>query len=197
MKRTLQDMIQLTKKKIESTFFKIVKTGDKNNPFIIKEYFGPLKSVRTMMNEGWNRHSYLVDYIDEEYPVFKLSDFKTTNGFRIEKKTEIDLLTAELNKYTKYFKTNPKLYEALKKLNDFLQQFGITNYMKYQTFSDVKNDFLVILSKNVQFQSDKLRFNSIFIEFLNDVYLNLELVNVASARLFFENKFMFLLSLIK
>ena len=78
MKRTLQDMIQLTKKKIESTFFKIVKTGDKNNPFIIKEYFGPLKSVKTMMNEGWNRHSYLVDYIDEEYPVFKLSDFKTT-----------------------------------------------------------------------------------------------------------------------
>jgi hypothetical protein len=197
MKKTLQDMIQLSKKKLETTFFKIVKIDDKTNQFVIKEYFGPLKSTNTMMREGWNRHMYLSDYINEDYPVFKLSDFKTTNGFRIEKKTETDLLTIELDKYTKYFTTNPKLYESLKRLKEFLQQFGISNFLKYQTFSDVRNDFIVILSRNIQSQSDKQKFNSIFIDFLNDVYLNLELVNVFASRSFFESKFMFLLSLIK
>jgi hypothetical protein len=197
MMRTIQETIQHSKKKLENTFFSIKKIDEENNKFIIKEYFGPLKSIKTMMANGWNKHSYLTDYINEDYPVFKLSDFKSINGFEIVKKSEIDILTVELDKYSKYFQVNQKLYEAVKKLKDFLCQFGISNFMKYQRFSDVKNDFLIILSKNLQSSSDKQRLNSIFIEILNDVYINLELVNVLSSRLFFENKFMFLLSLVK
>jgi hypothetical protein len=197
MKKTLQMVIKSSKGKIDSSFFKIVKTEDEKNPYIIQEYFGPLKSLTTMMKNGWNRHSYLKDFINEDYPVFKLSDFKSTNGFRIEKKTDIDLLKNELERYTEYFKVNNKLYESLKTLKDFLGQFGVANFIKYQTFSDVKNDFMALLNRNMINATDKQKYNAIFIDILNNVYYNLEIINISTPRVFFENKFMYLLSLIK
>lgn len=196
MKKSLNDIIESSKQRLQKSFFRIIKIDD-SPTYTIKEYFGPMKSLTKMMKSGWNRHTYLKEFISEDYPIFNILDFKSTDGITIEKKNEIDLIKEELTEYIEYFKINQKLYDNVKGLKEFLYQFGLTNFGKYKVFSELQNDFLIVLSNTVPNLVDKQKFNSIFINYLNEIYLNLELVNIESSRLFFENKFKYLLSLIK
>lgn len=193
MNNNLTNVIELTKKKLSLTFFKIVKSSDK---YEIKEYTGPIKTIHEMMLNGWNIHAYLVKYIDEDYPIFNIFDFKSNDGLIIEKKSDVDFMTEELNEYIQFFKRNPKLFNSIKSMKEFLQQFGISNFGKYKNFSSLQNDFIMLLN-NVSNNTDKQKFNSFFLNLLNDIYMNLEVVNVFHPRLFFENKFIYLISLIK
>jgi hypothetical protein len=197
MKKSLQDIIESSKLRLQKSFFQIIKDDNSLTKYSIKEYFGPMKSVTTMMKHGWNRHPYLKKYINDEYPVFNIFDFKSVDGITIEKKSEVDVITAELNQYLELFQLNKKLFESTKNLKEFLNQFGFSNYGKYKVFSELQNDFLIILGNNISNQVDKQKFNSFFVTLLNEVYINLELVNISSPRSFFENKFMYLFSLIK
>ena len=87
MKKDISEIINNSKSKLQKTFFRIVSL---NNNYVIKEYYGPTKSVTTMMKEGWNRHAYLVNYINEAYPHFNIADFKSTDGIKIEKTSATD-----------------------------------------------------------------------------------------------------------
>ena len=102
------NIIENSKNRISKTFFRIVRVDDSS--YVIKEYSGPVKSINTMMYNGWNRHSYLKQYINEDYPIFNINDFKSTDGFTIEKKSADDLLRLELMEFIEYYNLNQNLF---------------------------------------------------------------------------------------
>lgn len=194
MKHDLFEIIELSKKKLSKTFFRIVKSDDS---YVIKEYVGPTKSVQTMMFNGWNRHSYLIKYINEEYPIFKLSDFKSNDGIRIEKKTNEDVLKNELMEIIEYYNLNQKLFSNVKDFKRIVSNFVTVNFLSYDNFSSYYEAVLKYISLLNISSADKLKYQSSLISLVNDIYLELDKLNIEKSRLVFENKFKYFLSLIK
>lgn len=194
MKKDISEIINNSKRKLQKTFFRIVSL---NNNYVIKEYYGPIKSVTTMMKEGWNRHAYLTNYINEAYPHFNIADFKSTDGIKIEKISDTDKLKNELNEFIEYYKMSPKLYENVRKLKVFLTQFNISNIGKYFSFNDLKNDLLAILNNYSSNAIDKQKYNLVFSDIINSIYMELETLNIENSHVFFDKKFKYFISLIK
>lgn len=194
MSEALINIIEASKKHLSKTFFRIVKVDDS---YIIKEYKGVIKSVQTMMYEGWNRHQYLANFINEDYPVFKLSDFKSTNGFTIEKKSENELLKAELMEFIEYFNLNQNLYLKMKELKQFIVNFLSISFTQYEKFSDLNKSIETSISSLTISSNEKIKFQFSYVSLVNDIYLELDKLNIEKSRLFFENKFKYFLSIIK
>lgn len=188
--KTLNEIVQNTKNILKSTFFKVVKDGD---AFIIKEYFGPAKTAQEMHYAGWHQFNSILNEINESYPLFNLKDFKAIDENTIVKKTEQDYLEDELKIYIKYLEYSDSLYKAIKILKDLLSALSI-NPMNYNKFSDLQNSLITLLNNN---RLDGSKYLMIFSNNINEVYLQLEKINVKSPRNLFNEKFKFFFALIK
>lgn len=195
MSQTMLDIIENSKKRISKTFFRIVKIDDSS--YIIKEYSGPVKSIKTMMYNGWNRHSYLKQYINEDYPIFNINDFKSTNGFTIEKKSDDDLLCLELMEFIEYYNLNKNLFLKVKELKKFTLRFCDVSFSSFDSFSNYQETIITKLNQLNVSITDKVKYQSMLVSLVNDVYLELDKLNIEKSRLFFDNKFKYFFSLIK
>lgn len=195
MSQTLLNIIENSKKKIAKTFFRIIQIDDSS--YTIKEYSGPVKSVQTMMYNGWNRHTYLEKYITEDYPIFNINDFKSIDGYTIEKKSTEDLLRLELMEFIEYYNLNQNLFLKMKEFKKFAIQFCESPFSAFDSFSSYKDTINSnILKLNIP-SGDKIKYQSMLISIINDIYLELDKLNIEKSRLFFDNKFKYFFSLIK
>ena len=188
--KTLNEVILNTKRQLRNSFFKVIQDGDK---FIIKEYFGPKKSLYKMHIDGWNRFDSIISEINESYPIFNIKDFKAIDKNTIVKKTEHDYLEEELVRYIKYFELSDDLFNAVKSLKEILIALNI-NYMSYGNFTDVQNIVTTTLNNN---RLDGSKYLSLFSNNVNSVYLELEKLKIRNPRNLFNEKFNFFFALIK
>lgn len=188
--RTLDDIINNSKKQLSSIFYKIVKDGDK---FRIKKYAGPKKSFKTMTAEGWLSCKSLEAAINEDYPVFNLDDFKAVNENTLVKRSDQDLLQDELLLYIKYFKLSNDLYLATKNLKDLLTILNI-NSEEYDNFSEI---YELVLNSMDQKRAESVKCVSLFTIYVNKIYLGLEKLNISNPRTLFDEKFNYFFALIK
>jgi hypothetical protein len=195
MSQTMLNIIENSKNRISKTFFRIVRVDDSS--YVIKEYSGPVKSINTMMYNGWNRHSYLKQYINEDYPIFNINDFKSTDGFTIEKKSDDDLLRLELMEFIEYYNLNQNLFLKVKELKKFALRFCDVSFASFETFSNYQETIIAKLNQLNVPAIDKVKYQSMLVSLVNDVYLELDKLNIEKSRLFFDNKFKYFFSLIK
>lgn len=191
------DIIKKSKFEVLKKFFKIRKLD--SGKFVIDEYNGITKSKQIMESDGWYLHPYLVNYINEDYPIFNVLDFKSSDGKKIEKITNEDILTAELIKYYEYLKLSPSLVENIKNFSLFLTQFNFSKNIifSYNTFTDLKNNFYLKLNNYSLQQNEIEKYNLIFLNFVNEILLNLEKIKINNSHLFWENKFKYFFTLIE
>jgi hypothetical protein len=194
MKHDLFEIMEVSKKRISKTFFRIVKS---DNSYVLREYVGPTKSIQTMMCEGWNRHTYLTKYINEDYPVFNLNDFKSNDGFTIEKKTNEDFLKGELLEIIEYYNLNQNLFNYVKEFKKIANNLSGNTFLKFERFSDYYDSILKQISILNVPNADKVKYQSTLTSIINKIYLELDKLNIEKSRLVFENKFKYFLSLIK
>lgn len=194
MSDTVSNAIKISKDKLSKTFFRIVKNGDS---YSIIEYSGLMKSSKTMMFNGWNRHEYLKKYITEDYPIFNVNDFVSFDGIVIEKKTKEELLKSEIIKFIEYYKLNQNLFIKMKEFKTFVLSFCNENFLVFNKFSNYKE---AIDNKICQLNipaTEKIKYQSTLIYLINDIYLELDKLKIERSRLFFEDNFKFFLTLIK
>lgn len=186
----INEIIKRSKTKLLSSFYKIIK---KDNEYKIEEYIGPKQSLRLMINNGWFRLDQFINQINESYPIFNINDFKAIDEKTIVKKSQEDYIKEELLQYLKYLNLSNKLYESLKKLKDLLVALSI-NTLHYAKFKEV-DDLL-----NIKFNSnlnDGTKYLTLYTAYLNEIYLELEKLNISAPRTFFNEKFNYFFSLIK
>ena len=184
-------IIQNSKNQILSSYFKIKKNED--NSFSIVEYFGPKKSYKQMRQLGYAVFSNLLEYINEKYPIFDINDFKAVDEHTIVKKTEDDLINEEVTKIIKYYELSEPLFQSVKKLKELLILLSI-KYFEFAKFSDLKNYILSSINSNTM---DGIKYISLFSNYVDDIYCQLEKIGVSAARDLFDNKFNYFIALIK
>ena len=189
--KSLDEIILKSKKKIMESFFKIVKNDD--DSYSIIEYFGPKKSLAQMMKEGYKRFESLKNELNETYPIFDINDFKAIDENTLIKKTENDLIKEELVKYLKYYELSPSLYSSVKKLKELLISLSI-KYVDYNTFSELQNTFnSSINSRSIEGS----KYLTLFSTCVENVYLQMEKINISSPRDLFDKNFNYFIALIR
>lgn len=179
------DVIERSKKKIASSYFKITK---KDDAYQIKQYFGPKYSLSTMMTKGWNIHSYLSNFITDEYPVFNLEDFISDDGIKIRKKTSNEKIKETLKEYVEYYKLNENLAKTIKKLKTFILSIGV-NFNDFSSFDSLsKSIFIKINNLNIS-QIDKANLITEFNDLRIQTFEMLETVGIERCHLFFNDSF--------
>ena len=189
--KTLKNIIENSKKKVLESFFKIIKNDD--NTYSILEYVGPKKSLTQMMREGYRRFESLINEINESYPILNINDFKAINETTLIKKSENDLIKEELEKYLKYYELSPELFESVKKLKELLISRSI-NYSEYSSFTEVQNLFISSVNSN---SIEGNRYLTLFSTYIQNIYLQLERINISFPRELFDKNFNYFIALIR
>jgi len=194
MNISINDIITKSKNRIDNLYFRIVKKDDEDEYDII-QYVGPHKSATTMMIEGWNKFLQLKSFINVDYPVFDINDFKSIDGLNIIKKDDDDITKDAFKEILEYCNMNRNLIDAFSSLKKFLQKIKV-DFFKYKSFDEVisfSKSYIESLSLS---QIDKA--NLIF-ELTNlriKIFEELEKMNVESPVRFLSEKFKYFLMVV-
>lgn len=187
----LEEIILNSKRRIMETFFKVIKNED--DSYSIIEYFGPKKSLAQMMKEGYRRFESLKNEINESYPIFDINDFKAIDENTLIRKSENDLIKEELVKYIKYYELSNSLYETVKKLKELMISLSI-KYVEFSSFSELQNFF----NSKINFNTiEGSKYLTLFSTYVENIYLQLEKINISSPRELFNKNFNYFIALIR
>lgn len=187
-----EDIIAKSKKKLENQYFKITNS---NGLFSIEQYFGLILPTSKMNQNNWYKHPYLANYINDEYPIFDIHDFESTNGVSITKKSDNTKIKDELLEYSNYFLMNPKLSVTIKSIKQFLTLLKI-DFKNFTDFSNLYEYTIKYINSLTISNLDKTNYLIIFFQNVNDFYLIIESLNIEQPRTFINNKFKYLFLLI-
>lgn len=178
---------------LNHTYFRIVKDDDS---WRIEQYDGPMKYPGTMMREGWNIHPYLSSFISNEYPIFKMSDFFSSDGISIEKKSDEELMKEELYEYIELFNMNRALATAIRQFKNFAVKI-YPDFIKCANFAEAISKMTSIVNNVSASQLDKANMLLNLTQLENEIFKELDKMHFEDARNFFDLKFKYFFMLIR
>lgn len=195
----INQIIENSRKKLKSCFYKIGK-DEESNSYFINEYNGPIKSVSTMICEGWIPFpkEYLND-ITIENPFFDIDNYKySKEENKIVRKTQNDFLRNELKIIQGYLNLNQSV--NLKKfLNDIKSIFLMFDikYTKFNSFNDLMEHYNNIINNSPSLNiNEKTNYLVAMSEYSSKIYNELKNLGIFRTEEFFNKNFKYFLVLI-